>query len=140
GAAAMARVEELVGAAETPARLAAGLDQLATFIDELLKIGDRHEHLRLRAFHLTKGRAMVLRAYAERLRAEDPGPLSEGAPAWAASAQRQLDLQDGRVIELMERVLRAFRAAHRQDRSIRVPELSTLGWIFDARANSKESP
>jgi len=36
-----------MGAAET-ARGRVGMEQVATFIDELLKIGDRHEHLRLR--------------------------------------------------------------------------------------------
>jgi hypothetical protein len=138
GAAAMARVEELVGLAETAGRLASGMEQLATFIDELLKIGDRHEHLRLKAFHLTSGRAQLLRDHAARLRALEDGPKPGVMPAWAVDAQRRLDLQDGRVIELMERVLRAFRAAHRQDRSIRVPELHALGWIEGSRA--KEAP
>jgi len=140
GAVAMARVEELVGLAETAGRLASGMDQLATFIEELLKVGDRHEHLRLKAFHLTSGRAQVLRDHAARLRAFSDGPKPGAMPAWAVDAQRRLDLQDGRVIELMERVLRAFRAAHRQDRSIRVPELQVLGWIFDARSKGTPLP
>jgi hypothetical protein len=112
--------------------------QLATFIEELLKVGDRHEHLRLKAFHLTSGRVQMLRAHAARLRVLSDGPKPGAMPAWAVDAQRRLDLQDGRVIELMERVLRAFRSAHRQDRSIQVPTLHVLGWIFDAR--SKETP
>jgi len=68
----------------------------------------------------------VLRAHAAKLRALDAAPGQREPPAGSSRGQRRLDLQDGRVIELMERVLRAFRAAHRQDRSIRVPSLSTL--------------
>jgi hypothetical protein len=142
GATARAKVEELLSTAEAPERLGEGLSQLATFIEELLRLGDRHEHLRLKAFHLTAGRAQLLRDAATRLRGQvGKGTRPEaqtGASAWAVEVQRRLDLQDGRVVELIERVLRAFRAAHRQDRSIRVPELRYIGWLFDAR--SREPP
>jgi hypothetical protein len=41
------------------------------------------------------------------------------------------------VLSLIERVLRAYRAANRQDGSIVVPELRTIGWLFDTGGGKK---
>jgi len=41
-------------------------------------------------------------------------------------SQRALDLQDGRVLLLAERTLRAFRAARRADPTILLPELNEI--------------
>jgi hypothetical protein len=55
-------------------------------------------------------------------------------------SQRSLDVQDGRVLLLVEQTLRAFRTAHRADASILVPELNRIAWLFDTSHPSRKSP
>src|SRR5262249_26987706 len=53
--------------------------------------------------------------------------------------QRALDILDGRVLYLIEKGMRAFRAARRADPSILVPELNKIAWMFELRGSKSKS-
>jgi hypothetical protein len=55
-------------------------------------------------------------------------------------SQRELDIQDGRVLVLMDMVVRAFKLARKSDGSILLPELNRLKALLDSRwkTSSKE--
>jgi hypothetical protein len=59
-------------------------------------------------------------------------------------SQRSLDLQDGRALSLVDMIWRAFRLARRSDRSILMPELNRIAWMFESRTSAgkgtKEAP
>jgi hypothetical protein len=54
--------------------------------------------------------------------------------------QRALDVMDGRVLTLIEKGMRAFRAARRADPSILVPRLNKIAWMFETRRSSPKAP
>jgi hypothetical protein len=130
GARGMAKVDEIVGTAETGEKLAAGMEALAGFIKERLATASPLELKRLAAFRIDTKRAKALEDKAGKIRT---AATTTATPARRVT-QRKLDLKDGQVLSLIERVLRAYRAANRQDGSIVVPELRTTGWLFDTGA------
>ncbi len=75
----------------------------------------------------------VLRAAAESVRAASHAPAR---PTRTAS-QRALDLQDGRVLLLVEQIVRAFRQAHRASTAIAMPDLKQIGWKFSSRSGKR---
>lgn len=60
----------------------------------------------------------------------DTATLSEAKPQDLAAAQRALDLQDGRVLQVVGLVLRAFRRARKSDPTLLVPDIGDLARIF----------
>ena len=54
-------------------------------------------------------------------------------------SQRSLDIQDGRVLTLIDMIWRAFRVARRTDRSILIPELNRILWRFETRTGAPKA-
>jgi hypothetical protein len=128
----MDEVDKSIGVGDTPAKLAAGLDALATLLRRKLQ-GDPVERYLFSEFGLDEACADEVGACAARIRKLDEAPP---APDRIVT-QRMLDLQDGRVLHLIAMVLRAFRAAHKADAAIPEPELHTIGWLFDGRSTRR---
>lgn len=125
----VAHVKKLAGTAETPETLAGGMKRIADYVSALLKNNTESQRRRLSTFNITAERATALKSKAEQVRLT-------GAVTVAAVRrveQRKLDLQDGRVLLLMEHILRAFRAAHREDPTILLPEVRALASVFNTR-------
>jgi hypothetical protein len=128
---ALATVLRLVGLATRKA-LVDGSERLAGHVTGLLDRASEDEQLRLRTYNITAERATELRNKVMAVRA---ATLATAAPAPRVD-QRRLDIQDGRVLFLMSRIYRAFRAARREDPSILLPEVRTLANILTSRART----
>lgn len=127
----MTEVDEVTGVGDTAEKLASGLDALAALIHRRLQ-GDALERYLFSEFGLDEACARQLGDCAARIRKlEEVHP-----PPDRIVTQRMLDLHDGRVLHLIAMVIRAFRAAHKADPAVPVPELHAIAWLFDARARS----
>lgn len=115
--------------------LAAGLDHLADVIDALLKDGSTVERAQLERRRTGAPRAQKLRALAAALRSA----AGESAAAHTAEpvTQRALDLQDGRVLVLLDALVGSMQTANRANRAIEVPECSTLAGRYRSRPRSE---
>lgn len=133
GSGVVPRLDAVVGTAETPEKLAGGMEALAGLIEDLVEKGDHEDVALLESYGLAEERAASLRAKAAKVRAA--GAVT--ASPTRTVTQRALDLQDGRVLLVIEKVLRAFRAANRVDSSILVPPLGKIAWMFESRSRSK---
>ena len=131
----MTELDVIVGDASTPVSLVKGMNAVADFIDRVLAHGDTAEAEALTAWHVAAPRAAVLRAQAVKVKAAGAVVATTGRRV----SQRSLDVQDGRVLLLIEQTLRAFRTAHRADKSILVPELNRIAWLFETRSASRKS-
>jgi hypothetical protein len=131
----MKELDVIVGDASSPASLVKGMNAVAAFIDRVLANGDAAEAESLAAWHVAAPRAVALRAQAVTVKGAGAVVANTGRRV----SQRSLDLQDGRVLLLIEQTLRAFRTAHRADRSILVPELNRIAWLFETRSTSRKS-
>jgi hypothetical protein len=129
----MRDVDAVVGTADTPARLADGLDGLADVIRKL-QGGDALDRLLAGEFGLDEAFADSLheRAVSARALADLPPPPDR------IVTQRMLDLQDGRVLHLMAIVVRAFRVAHKADAAVGLPELRATAPLFDTRPHRSD--
>ncbi|WP_437602941.1 hypothetical protein WMF28_15040 [Sorangium sp. So ce590] len=139
GARRMARVDAVVGRADSPESLAKGLEALASFIDETRRADPAQDAEVLEDYGVGAECAAALRVAAQRVRGIGGVQIAAGRRV----TQRALDLQDGRVAIVIEKILRAFRAARRVDGTILVPELNKAAWMFEARSGSsakKPSP
>jgi hypothetical protein len=120
-------INTIIGDASAPGSLVKGLTAVADFIDRVLASGDPGEIEALAEWHVAAPRAVALRAQAAIVKAAGAVVATTGRRV----SQRSLDLQDGRTLLLIEQTLRAFRTAHRADKSILVPELNRIAWLFD---------
>jgi hypothetical protein len=132
----LAALESVIGTAETHEKLALGMEGVATVIESILQQGDADEKLDLADWRVGAESAAELRALATQVRSA--GEIL--ARPEKRVTQRQLDMQDGRVLLLIEQTLRAFRSAHRMDRSILLPELQKIAWMFEVRSGRKPRP
>jgi hypothetical protein len=128
------KLDAIVGDAESADRLAKGLAAIAKFIDEVIASADEDDLASLDEFDVGERCAETLRKKAEQVRASGEVTV---APERQVT-QRALDLQDGRVLFLIEATLRAFRAANRSGRSIRVPKLNKVAWMFEVRTGRRK--
>lgn len=132
GDSALSQIRKPATDASSPEALARGLNAVAAFIEETLTTGTEDDKTALAAFNAGAPRAAELRAAA--------ASVLEASKVTAATgkrvSQRALDIQDGRVLVLIEVVLRAFRLARRSDRSILLPELNRLALLFEARSSN----
>jgi hypothetical protein len=135
GAARTTEVDTIVGDASAPGSLVKGLTAVADFIDRVLASGDPGEIEALAEWHVAAPRAVALRAQAAIVKTAGAVVATTGRRV----SQRSLDLQDGRVLLLIEQTLRAFRTAHRADKSILVPELNRIAWLFDTSHGPRKS-
>ena len=129
GSEAMRRIDVLTGDASSPDNLVKGLNALASFIDGVLNDGSSDDKAALELWEAGESAADGLRSQAT-LVIEASRAI---APAARRTSQRALDIQDGRGLLLIDHVLRAFRLARRSDRSILLPELNRIAWMFETR-------
>jgi hypothetical protein len=135
GAARTREIDTIVGDASAPGSLVKGLTAVADFIDRILASGDPGELEALAEWHVAAPCAVALRAQSVLVKTAGAVVATTGRRV----SQRSLDLQDGRVLLLIEQTLRAFRTAHRADKSILVPELNRIAWLFDTAHGSRKS-
>ena len=122
---------------EEPALVATALDAIADLLAAVhdpktagWTDGDRKATDR---FCVGSAQIAVLRATAAAVRAS-----SEAAARPTRSVtQRALDLQDGRVLLLIELVVRALRLGHRSSAAIAMPDLKQLAWKFSSRSGKR---
>jgi hypothetical protein len=129
------KLDELVGTAETADKLSAGLSALAGFIEGVVKKGEKTDRLLLEQYSVGAACASALRERA--LRVQKAGAVK--ATPGRRVTQRALDVMDGRVLTLIEKGMRAFRAARRADPSILVPKLNRIAWMFETRRSGPKA-
>jgi hypothetical protein len=127
-------LDAIVGRADSSDNLAKGFVALADFIDRVAK-ASADDAISLKDYGAGPDCAKTLRKRAKTVK--DLGKVT-AAPGRRVS-QRALDLQDGRVLLLIGKVLRAYRAARRSDPTILLPELNRIAWMFESRPKGKTS-
>lgn len=132
GDARVASVRTAASDASTPAALAKGLRAVKTFIESAFEKGSDDDRAALDAFGVGEACAADLETHAKAVEAAAP----TAAGTSKRVSQRMLDIQDGRTLVLVDVILRAFRLARRQDKSILLPELNRLAALFDTRARA----
>ncbi len=128
----MKQVDVLVGDASSSAKLAAGLAAIADFIAAVRKDGSADDNDALDLWSIDASTVQSLR---DKSTAVLEAGKTVAAPPRKVS-QRSLDLQDGRVLSLIDMVWSAFRLARRADRSMLMPELNRILWMFETRASA----
>jgi len=129
---AWAAVRQLVGKA-TRKTIADGSQRLADHVAALVRGASEDERLRLHAYNIGAERATELQAKVAEVRAV----IAVAASPAPRVQQRKLDIQDGRVLFLMARIYRAFRAAQRENPAILLPEVRALAGILTTRPRSR---
>lgn len=119
--------------ADTAEILANGLDTVADTLGLLRNGDDEHDAdpelvEELDAAQLDDALVDAMRASATRVR--DTATLAEAKPQDLAALQRALDLQDGRVLQVIGMMLRAFRRARKSDPTLLIPDFGDLSRIF----------
>lgn len=119
--------------ADTAEILANGLDGVADTLGLLRNGDDAHDAdpellEELDAAQLDDALIDAMHASATKVR--DTATLSEAKPQDLAAAQRALDLQDGRALQVIGMILRAFRRARKSDPTLLVPDFGDLSRIF----------
>lgn len=122
--------------ASSPDALMKGLQTLASFIRATFESGSEDDKSALEAFQADEQCAADLEARAKSIKDASPTTAATGKRV----SQRELDIQDGRVLVLMDIVVRAFKLARKSDGSILLPELNRLKALLDSRwkTSSKE--
>jgi hypothetical protein len=128
----MKKLEALAGDASSSANLAAGLAAVADFIAALRKDGSADDNDALDLWSIDAPTVQSLRDKSTAIL--DAGKTVAAPPRKVS--QRSLDLQDGRVLSLIDMIWSAFRLARRADRSILMPELNRILWMFETRASA----
>jgi hypothetical protein len=132
----IAKLDELVGTAESADKLAAGLSALAGFIEDVSKKGAKSDRLLLEQYSVGAACATSLRERASQVQKTGAVKATPGPRV----TQRALDILDGRVLTLIEKGMRAFRAARRADSSILLPRLNKIAWMFETRRSGTKAP
>ena len=128
----MKQVNVLAGDASSSARLAAGLTAVADFIAAVRKDGSADDNDALDLWSLDAPTVQSLHARSTAV--FEAGKIVASPPRKVS--QRSLDLQDGHVLSLIDMIWSAFRLARRADRSILMPELNRILWMFEIRASA----
>lgn len=132
GDARVAPIRPAASDASTPVALAGGMRRVSSFITKIIEEGSDDDRTAIDAFGVGEACAEELEAHAKAVL----DTTTKTAGTGKRVSQRQLDIQDGRVLVLMDIVLRAFRLARRTDKAILLPELSRLASLFDTRARA----
>lgn len=122
------RFDTLCSAAPTPEALAVSMEGLGKLTLALLESASEEERATFAELGIRAGLEAELKSKAKLLRAVSDVATS-GEPAKAVD-QRALDLQDGRVLHLIQVIHRAFRDAHAKDASLLQPPLGRLRRLF----------
>lgn len=128
----MKKVEVLAGDAASADHLAAGLVAIADLVDDLRKHGSADDNDALDLWSIDASTVTSLRDKAAAIL--EAGAIVASPPRKVS--QRTLDIQDGRVLSLLDMIWRAFRLARRSDRSILMPELNRIAWMFETRSSA----
>ena len=116
------KVRKAASDASSSDALMTGMKAVARFIDDMLKNGTNDDKAALEEFKAGAARSAELRAKA----AEVLEASTVTAGTGKRVSKRALDIQDGRVLVLVDMIHRAFRLARRSDKSILMPELNRL--------------
>jgi hypothetical protein len=128
----MEQVKILAGDASSSSKLASGLTAVADYITALRKDGSEDDNDALDLWGIDAPTVQSLRAKSSTVL--EAGRIVASPPRKVS--QRALDIQDGRVLILVDMIWRAFRLARRTDRSILMPELSRILWMFETRSST----
>jgi hypothetical protein len=124
-------------ATEDPALVATALDAIADLIkavhDPEATSWTAADRAATDRFCVGSSQVAVLRAEAKAVCKVSEVPAK---PTRTAS-QRALDLQDGRVLLLVELIVRALRQAHRSSTAIAMPDLKQIAWKFSSRSGKR---
>ena len=126
----------LRGDATDDAALVQGIKAVADLADMRLTEGSATDRVALARFKVTGERVTLLRDKAADVSAVGAAPV--GAPQ--AVTQRQLDVQEGRVLVLIDILLKAMRAAKRVHPTLVMPELGALKSHFQPTRRKKAPP
>ena len=130
-------VDAGVGTAATPEELARGLDALATIVTAARKGVAAAHREKLDELGIDASLPASLNGKAAELRAAS-GKV-DGGDAKAPLDQRQLDIQDGRVLHPLVAAYKSHRNAHALNSVIVVPALGRLRRVGATHAKSKTS-
>lgn len=128
----MKTLQTLAGDAASADKLAAGLEAIADHVADLRKNGSEDDNDALDLWSIDGPTVASLRDKSTAVL--EAGKIVASPPRKVS--QRALDLQDGRVLTLVDMVWRAFRLARRTDRSILMPELNRILWMFETRSST----
>jgi hypothetical protein len=128
----MEQVGIIAGDASSSSKLAAGLEAIADYLTDLRKNGSEDDTDALDLWSIDAVTVTSLREQAATIL--DAGKIVASPPRKVS--QRSLDIQDGRVLTLVDMIWRAFRLARRTDRSILMPELNRILWMFETRTSA----
>lgn len=134
GAAHAEVLKATAGNAEDDTALARGVGDLADFLDRTLSAGPSADRDALARFNVDGACVTRLRATATALNAMGGAPTALPYNA----LQRALDLQEGRVLALLDMVVGAMRSARAENKAIVLPELGGLrSWFMPPRGKKK---
>ena len=128
----MKKVEIVANDAASSDHLAAGLVAIADLIDDLRQNGSEDDKDALDIWSIDAPTVASLRDKSASIL--EAGKIVASPPRKVS--QRSLDIQDGRVLTLIDMIWRAFRLARRTDRSILMPELNRIAWMFESRTSA----
>lgn len=128
----MKKVEIVANDAASSDHLAAGLVAVADLIDDLRQNGSEDDRDALDIWSIDAPTVTSLRDKSASIL--EAGKIVASPPRKVS--QRSLDIQDGRALTLIDMIWRAFRLARRTDRSILMPELNRIAWMFESRTSA----
>jgi hypothetical protein len=128
----MKKLEAIAGDASSADKLAAGLEAIADYVTALRKDGSEDDNDALDLWSIDAATVTSLRDKSAAVL--EAGKIVASPPRKVS--QRSLDIQDGRVLTLVDMIWRAFRLARRTDRSILMPELNRILWMFETRSST----
>lgn len=118
------------GDAEDDAALALGVESVAALAEHTLANGSEAERAALLCFKVNSARVKVLREKAAAVQALGAPPVALEQD----TTQRKLDIQEGRVLVLLDILLTAMREAKKLDAALVMPELGRLRtWFYPPR-------
>ena len=135
------KLESSAGPAPTPEEVAVALDTLSDVVVQVLKSSSEETRGAYGAIGIDDALAESLQAQAKALRAADD--VATGGDPSKSVSQRDLDLQDGRVLHIITHIFRAFREAHGITATVVQPPLGKLRRIATKSSSSaapKKSP
>jgi hypothetical protein len=118
------KLDASAGPAPTPEEVAVALDTLSDVVTLVLKSATDETRSAYSAIGIDEALAASLQAQAKTLREADD--VANGGDPNKSVNQRDLDLQDGRVLHVITHIYRAFREAHGVSATVVVPPLGKL--------------
>ena len=135
GSACEAEVAVASGNAADDGALATGVEGVVGWLSRKLATGTADEREQLRRYRLQTARVTSLRASAARLRDAIEATARAPRPVNA----RALNLQDGRVLCVIDRIYTALRTANAKNKAVALPDLHSIAWFFSSRSGRKSA-